>query len=198
MRSAHILPHWNWPDRVGQVTPVHVHSSGDEAELFINNKSQGRQKRGQYQYRFRWSQVKYEAGEVRVVVYKGGQEWATASVRTTGDATQLQAETYRNRKTIAADGVDLSFVSVAVADSKGDFVATAEPTVTFSVEGPGEIVSTDNGDPTDMVAFPSKSRKAFRGRALAIVRAKRGATGQIVVTAQAGNLTAATVSLSIS
>ena len=38
---AHLLPHWNWPERVGQVTPVHVYTSGDEAELFLNGKSLG-------------------------------------------------------------------------------------------------------------------------------------------------------------
>ena len=67
---AHILPHWNWPERVGQVTPVHVYTSGDEAELFLNGKSLGRKKREQNQYRLRWDEVKYEPGELRVVAYK--------------------------------------------------------------------------------------------------------------------------------
>jgi beta-galactosidase len=43
---AHILPHWNWPERVGQVTPVHVYTSGDSAELFLNGKSLGTQDEG--------------------------------------------------------------------------------------------------------------------------------------------------------
>ena len=67
---AHILPHWNWPDRVGQVTPVHVYTSGDEAELFLNGKSLGRKKKGQFEYRLRWDDVKYEPGELKVVAYK--------------------------------------------------------------------------------------------------------------------------------
>ena len=58
---AHILPHWNWPDRVGQVTPVHVYTSGDEAELFLNGKSLGRKKKGPFEYRLRWDDVKYAA-----------------------------------------------------------------------------------------------------------------------------------------
>ncbi|KAK4183150.1 glycoside hydrolase superfamily [Podospora australis] len=195
VNMAYILPHWNWPDRKGQVTPVHVFSSGDEAELFVNGKSQGRQKKAQYTYRFRWDKVAYEAGEVRVVTYKGGKEWATASIRTTGAASNLQLSTYQNRTSIKADGSDLSFVSVAVADDKGDVVPTAEPNITFSVKGPGEIVTTDNGDPTDMVAFPSKERKAFRGLALAIVRAKAGASGPITVTASASGLKTAEIVL---
>ena len=73
---AHILPHWNWPERVGQVTPVHVYTSGDEAELFLNGKSLGRKKKGQYEYRLRWDDVKYQPGELKVVAYKNGRKWA--------------------------------------------------------------------------------------------------------------------------
>ncbi|KAK4172370.1 glycoside hydrolase superfamily [Triangularia setosa] len=197
VRMAHILPHWNWPDRVGQVTPVHVYSSGDEAELFVNGKSQGRQKRAQYAYRFRWDQVTYQPGEVRVVAYKDGKDWANATVRTTGAASQLRLSTYRDRATVKADGEDLSFVSVAVVDDKGDVVPTAEPNITFSISGPGDIVTTDNGDSTDMVAFPSKQRKAFRGLALAIVRAKVGRSGTVTVTATANGLKTAEISLKV-
>ncbi|MBD0280495.1 MAG: glycoside hydrolase family 2 protein, partial [Flavisolibacter sp.] len=90
LKMAHILPHWTWPDRAGKVTPVHVFSSGDEAELFLNGKSLGRKKKGQYEYRFRWDSVVYMPGELRVVTYKNGQLWATDTVKTAGDATQLQ------------------------------------------------------------------------------------------------------------
>ncbi|KAL1872424.1 hypothetical protein Daus18300_004395 [Diaporthe australafricana] len=195
VRNAHILPHWNWPDRVGEVTPVHVFSSGDEAELFVNGESQGRQTKAGY--RFRWDNVTYEPGEVHVKTYKDGEEWAEATVRTTGEATHLRLSTYQDRTTIAADGSDLSFVSVAVSDDNDDVVHTAEPAISFSVTGPGEIVSTDNGDATDFTPFPSKERNAFRGLALAIVRAKAGASEPITITAQADGLKAAELTLDI-
>ncbi len=86
---AHILPHWNWPDRVGQVTPVHVYTSGDEAELFLNGKSLGRKKKGQYEYRLRWDDVVYQPGELKVVAYKQGKKWAQDVVTTTGPAAKL-------------------------------------------------------------------------------------------------------------
>ena len=107
---AHILPHWTWPDRIGEVTPVHVFTSGDEAELFVNGKSQGRQTKAPYQYRLRWDYVTYEPGEVKVVAYKDGEEWATSTVRTAGAPARL--ELAADRSTIAADGRDLSFVTV--------------------------------------------------------------------------------------
>ena len=89
---AHILPHWNWPERVGQVTPVHVYTSGDEAELFLNGKSLGRKKREQNQYRLRWDDVKYEPGELRVVAYKNGKKWAEDVMKTTGAAAKVVDE----------------------------------------------------------------------------------------------------------
>ena len=86
---AHILPHWTWPERAGQVTPVHVYTSGDEAELFLNGKSLGRKKKAQFEYRLRWDDVVYEPGELRVVAYKDGKQWATDSVKTAGAASKL-------------------------------------------------------------------------------------------------------------
>src|ERR1700679_2057573 len=50
---VHILPHWNWPERIGKITPVHVYTSGDEAELFLNGQSLGRRKKAKYEYRVR-------------------------------------------------------------------------------------------------------------------------------------------------
>ncbi|KAH7346972.1 glycoside hydrolase superfamily [Pyrenochaeta sp. MPI-SDFR-AT-0127] len=191
---AHIIPHWTWPDRVGQVTPVHVFTSGDEAELFVNGRSAGRQKRGQYDYRLRWDNVTYAPGSVRVVTYKNGAEWATASHQTVGSPASLNITA--DRTSISGDGQDLSFVTVTVVDEEGHTVPTASSEITFSVaSGPGEIVSTDNGDPTDETPFPSLSRKAFSGLALAIVRAKPGEQGEIVIEAKSNGLTGGQVIL---
>jgi beta-galactosidase len=183
---AHILPHWTWPDRVGQVTPVMVYTSGDEAELFVNGKSQGRKKKGDFEYRLRWDDVVYAPGELRVVAYKGGKEWATESVKTAGDASKLLLAP--DRATIANDGKDISYVTLTIADKDGQMSPRAMNLIHFTIAGPGEIVATDNGDPTDMTAFPSKDRKAFHGLALVIVRAKRGQSGEIVVTATSESL----------
>lgn len=193
LRMAHILPHWTWPDRVGQITPVHVFSSGDEAELFLNGQSLGRKQKGAYTYRFRWDSVAYQPGELRVITYKNGKPWATDTVRTTGPATQLQLTA--DRTTLKADGSDLSFITLSVVDSQGAIVPQADNAITFSLSGPGEIVATDNGDPADLIAFPSTERKAYSGLALVIVRAKPGTSGSITVTATAKGLMAARVVL---
>ncbi len=183
---AHILPHWTWPDRAGQVTPVHVYTSGDEAELFLNDRSLGRKKKERFEYRLRWDNVVYEPGELRVVAYKDGKQWATDWVKTTGAASKLLLRP--DRSTISNDGRDLCFITLTVADRDAQMVPRSMNLIHFEVSGPGEIVATDNGDPTDMTAFPSKDRRAFNGLALAIVRAKRGQSGQILVIAKSNGL----------
>lgn len=183
---VHILPHWNWPDRLGKVTPVHLFTSGDEAELFLNGKSLGKKKKGPYEYRLRWDDVVYEPGSLHAIAYKDGKLWAESNVETTGEAAKLIAEVDRNR--IRADGKDLSFITIKVVDREGLPVPTANNLITFSLQGPGEIVATDNGDPTDLVEFPSKERKAFNGLALAVIRSVEGVSDSIEVRATAPGL----------
>lgn len=188
---AHILPHWNWPERVGKVTPVHVFTSGDEAELFLNGTSLGRKVKGQYEYRLRWDDVVYAQGELKVVAYKNGALWAQDSVATTGKAFKITATP--DRSVIQSDGLDLSFVTVEVVDENGLVVPKANQNLTFSVEGPGEIVATDNGDPTSLVSFKSLKKQAFNGLCLAIVRYKPGSSGEIKLTVTADGLQSVTV-----
>ncbi len=109
LAMAHILPHWTWPQRIGQVTPVHVFTSGDEAELFLNGKSLGRKKRAQYEYRLRWDDVIYEPGELKVVAYKNNKEWATDVVKTAEAPARLDA--FADRSEIESDGIDLALPS---------------------------------------------------------------------------------------
>lgn len=192
-KMAHILPHWTWPERTGAVTPVHVFSSGDEAELFLDDVSLGRKKKGPYEYRFRWDSVIYHPGVLRVATYKNGKPWAADTVRTAGEAAQLQLTADRTH--IQTDGKDLSFITLRVLDSTGLLAPRANNPVSFEVTGPGEIISTDNGDPANLVAFSSKERNAFNGMALVIVRAKAGTTGEIKVWAISPGLTTGEVIL---
>ncbi len=184
VRMAHILPHWTWPGREGKVTPVHVYSSADEAELFVNGVSQGRKAKDGY--RFRWDDVVYAPGTVEVVTYKNGAEWARDKVRTAGKAAKLSAA-------VDYQGEDLSFVTVDVLDKAGTLVPGADNLVTFSVKGPGEIVATDAGDPTSHLSFCSHSLPAFYGKASVIVR--RTGPGAIAVTAKAKGLKSGSVKL---
>jgi len=188
---AHILPHWNWPERAGQVTPVHVYTSGDEAELFLNGRSLGRKKKEQYQYRLRWDDVKYEPGELRVVAYKNGKQWAEDVMKTTGPASKLTMKA--DRPTIRADGQDLTFVTVTIADKNGLLVPRSKNRIRFELAGPGEIVGVDNGDATSFESFQSKARNAYNGLCMVIVRAKAGQAGAIKLKAQSDGLAGAEI-----
>ncbi|MEY4917548.1 MAG: hypothetical protein RL616_1461 [Verrucomicrobiota bacterium] len=183
---AHILPHWTWPERVGQVTPVHVFTSGDEAELFLNGKSLGRKKKGAFEYRLRWDDVIYQPGTLKVVAYKNGKRWATEEVKTAGNPAKLKLKS--DRKEISADGKDLSFITVMVTDKNGLIAPRADNRIHFDIEGPGEIVATDNGDPTSFESFQSRDRKTFNGLGLVIVRGIPGQPGKIKLAATADGL----------
>jgi beta-galactosidase len=183
---AHILPHWNWPERVGKVTPVHVYTSGDEAELFLNGVSLGRKRKGPGEYRLRWDDVVYHPGELRVTAYRGGRKWAEDIVRTTGAPSQVVLKA--DRRAVRPDGRDLCFVTAAVADRDGLTVPRSHNRISFSVDGPGEIVATDNGDATCLEPFSEHDRAAFNGLALAIIRTERGKRGPITLHASSAGL----------
>lgn len=186
---VHILPHWNWPERIGQVTPVHVFTSGDEVELFLNGKLLGKKKKAALEYRLRWDDLKYEPGELKAVSYKNGKKWAEETIATTGKPASLQLEA--DRSIINADGEDLSFITVLLKDENGFTVPNATNTITFSVEGAGEIVATDNGDPAELNSFSSHERSAFAGMALVIVKGNKNQKGNIKITAKSEGLKSA-------
>ena len=183
---AHILPHWNWPERKGQVTPVHVYTSGDEAELFLNGKSLGKKKKGQYEYRLRWDEVVYQPGELKVIAYKNGVEWAEDKMVTTGKASQLSLAA--DHSAVSADGSDLVYITVRIEDKNKLPVPRSNNLVNFSIEGPGKIVAVDNGDATSHDPFQASDRKAYNGLCLVIVKADKGATGTFTVKAASKGL----------
>ena len=183
---VHILPHWNWPERVGQTTPVHVYTSGDEAELFLNGKSLGRKKKGPYEYRLRWNDVVYQPGTLEVVAYRDGKEWAHETVKTTGEPARVLLSV--DRSEIRADGLDLAFVAVVISDEEGAPVPRSHNLVQFEIEGPGEIVAVGNGDATSHEPFQAKERSAYNGLCQVIVKGRSGRPGPITVKATSNGL----------
>lgn len=183
---AHILPHWNWENRIGEVTPIHVYTSGDSAELFINGKSLGKKTKGKYEYRLRWDDVVYQPGEVKVIAYKNGRKWATDIVRTSGKATRIELDS--DNKSMQADGRDLLFVTAKIVDEEQLFVPTASNKIFFEVTGPAEIIATDNGDPTSYESFQNTFVETFNGLGLIILRSIKGKTGSITLKATSEGL----------
>ncbi|GAB2547405.1 DUF4982 domain-containing protein [Rufibacter soli] len=171
--TLHILPHWNWEGREGQTTPVFVYTNYDSAELFINGKSQGIQKKhnatSQTRYRLMWMNVKYEPGTVKVVAYgKDGKPAATQEIKTAGKPYKLVLQPDRSQ--ITADGKDLSFVTVSVVDKDGNPCPIATDQLTFSVKGAGTYRAACNGDATSLEQFHLPTMKLFSGKLVVLVQ----------------------------
>lgn len=185
--TLHILPHWNWEGREGQITPVFVYTSYPKAELFINGKSQGiREKNNatvQNRYRLMWNETVYEPGEVRVVAYDAkGNKMAEAIKRTAGKAHHLVLSA--NRDTLTANGDDLAYITIQVADKEGNIIPTDNRRITFEVKGAGAFEATANGDPTCTLSFQEPVMDLFSGAATAIVRSGNE-SGNLIFTAKA-------------
>lgn len=186
----HLFPHWNWTP--GQtVDLLAYYNNADEVELFVNGKSQGVRSKGDGEYHVMW-RVPFEPGTIKAVSRKAGKTVAEQVINTAGEPAQIRLTP--DRATIAADGNDLSFVTVEILDSDGNLCPTAVNEVTFTVEGAGQNEGVDNGNPISLERFKADSRKAMAGKALLIIR-NNGKKGDINVKAVSPGLSDATVTL---
>ena len=197
--TLHILPHWNWPGREGEVTPVFVYTSYPKAELFINGKSQGVREKNDSslftRYRLMWNETRYEPGEVKVIAYDcNNRKVAEKMVRTAGKPHHLVVTP--NRREAKAGCDDLIYFTIQVADKNGNIVPTDERTVRFKVEGAGEFLATANGDPTCLLPFQNPEMQLFSGAATAIVKVGKTA-GTLRFTVSAKGVKQATVSCAV-
>ena len=197
--TLHILPHWNWKGREGQVTPVFVYTSFPTAELFLNGRSMGVREKNdstlQTRYRLMWNEVRYEPGELKVVAYDAdGRKAAEKVVRTAGKPHHLVLTPHTT--SLKADGDDLVYITVQVADKDGNIVPTDSRLVRFAVDGAGSFEATANGDPTCLLSFRNPEMKLFSGAATAIVRSA-SSPGELHFTASARGLRPATLTLPV-
>ena len=184
--TIHLLPHWTWPSRKGQVTPVYCYTDYPEAELFVNGKSQGRIKKNPKErldrYRLRWNDVKYQPGELKVVVYDdNGKAVGQETVRTAGKPAQLKLDVWTQQEGLKADGEDLAFVTVSLVDKNGTMIPDATDRLTFTVKGAGKFRAVCNGDATSLESFTQPAMKLFSGQLVAIVQAGKK-SGNLTLT----------------
>ena len=206
VETLHILPHWNWEGREGEVTPVFVYTNYPSAELFINGKSQGKRTKDltvtidnskcdsvgsttfkrQQRYRLMWMDTKYELGTVKVVAYDAnGKAVAEKEIHTAGKPYAIKLEADRTK--IAADGKDLSFVTVSVVDKDGNLCPLADNEIKFKVKGKGYYRAGANGNPASLESFQKPQMKVFSGMMTAIVSSTEEA-GEIVLEASSKGL----------
>ena len=206
--TLHIAPHWSWgKEMIGKNVPVQVYTDFDEAELFINGKSQGRRTKnhtpnanaGQEstnpnakgaaapnldRYRLRWmDDVKYEPGEVKVVAYgKDGKVAMEEVVKTAGKPEKLKMDVWTAGKQMKADGNDLAYITISMTDADGNLCPNANDQLTFNVEGEGTFKCVCNGDATSLESFTEPKMKLFNGMLVLTIQSTSKA-GSIKVTA---------------
>jgi len=201
---VHVLPHWNWANRIGEIIPVVAYTNAEEVELFVNGISQGRKVKGvdkmripvtlRYKkkmkhfdspYRLTWD-VEYQPGDIKVVAYTNGKVVAEKQIYTAGIAAQVKLTA--DRSELTADGYDLSYITVDVLDKDGHLVPDADNLIHFTVEGAAEVAAVGNGDSATVEPFIADYRRAFNGKAVLIIRTIKGQTGDITVGAYSKEL----------
>ncbi len=196
-KMLHILPHWNWPDRLGQNVPVYCYTNYPKAELFVNGKSMGVKQKDKNtknnRYRIIWNDVVYEPGEIKVVAYDANDKpVAEEIIKTAGEPYSIKLTADRN--TVKANGKDLIYVTVDILDKQGNFCPRANNFLFFKVEGAGNLRALCNGDAIDQTAFVSSYMRVFNGKLVAVVEPGLDA-GEITVQVSGGLLQAQKIKL---
>lgn len=186
----HVLPHWNWPDRLGQNVPVYCYTNYPKAELFVNGKSMGvkqKDKANKYtRYRLMWKDVVYQPGEIKVVAYDANNKAVAEQVIKTAGSTYSVRLT-ADRTTIKSGGKDLSFVTVEVVDKEGNLCPRASNLLFFEVSGNGKLKAVCNGNAIDQTSFGSNYMNTFNGKIVAIIESGEAA-GEVVLNVSGGKL----------
>ncbi len=195
--TLHVLPHWTWPGREGQRTPVFVYTSYPCAELFVNGVSRGlryKNRDGSLEERFRliWDDVDYVPGEIRVVAYDSdGTPCMERTLRTAGRPKSLELSVDR---TEIHGPDDLAFITVRAVDDRGEPVPDADNYVKIKVKGEGRFKAVANGDPTCLESFQNPGMHLFHG-ALGLIVEGSPAAGEIVVELSSPGLKKTTMKL---
>jgi beta-galactosidase len=198
--TIHILPHWNWENRIGQNVPVFVYTNGDAAELFLNGKSLGKRsknpksKNAIERFRLMWNEVVYQPGTLKVVVYKEGQILGEKTLKTAEKPTQIRLSP--DKKTLKADGNDLSYVLIEALDSEGNLCPLADAKIDIQVSGEGKLKAVGNGNPQSFEPFHSQTVQLFYGKAMLIVGSEMK-TGTVKINATSKDLKGENVVLKV-
>jgi beta-galactosidase len=190
--TVHILPHWNWEAGKAGKIPVFVYTSGDCAELFLNGKSLGIQRKKPWsdksieRFRLMWPEVDYQPGELKAVAYREGTIIGENTVKTAGKPVRIRLTP--DRPVIHADGMDLSYVLAEACDSDGNCCPLAGNKIEISISGPGRIAGVGNGDPHSLDPFQGNTVNLFYGKAMIILGSGLD-RGNLKITAASEGLT---------
>lgn len=181
---VHILPHWTWKGKKGEVIPVWTYSNADEVELFLNGKSLGA-KSNRGEMNLSWD-VPYSPGTLRAVAKNAGAVVAKSEIKTASKPAKI--EVLADGVDFKADGESCVHVEINVVDEDGNLVPDADNLIHFKIEGPARNIGVENGDPLDLASSKINQRKAFNGKCLLILQSLNEKEGRITVEASSEGL----------
>lgn len=179
-------PKWKYDDNEAIV--VQTYTNCEEAELFLNGKSLGKQKLADYTETdniIKWL-VPYTKGELKVIGYNKGKK-ATEYVLNTTDATLSKIKVETTKKSLNADGYDVAVVTIKLLDKNGNLIVDKDQEVVFDLSGPVTNLGVDNGWEMSVQPHKTNSVKTHLGQAALIIQSTQK-TGKIKVSVSGGKV----------
>jgi beta-galactosidase len=183
---------WTWPNNVGKNIQVEVYSKYPSVRLFLNNELISEKQTGKEEEFKATFTLPYSNGILKAVAYDNDVEKDSVILKSAGKAEKIRLKADRTK--IWTNGQDLSYVTVEITDKNGTINPNAENSLSFSVDGPGMIVGVDNANLKDSTSYVNKTRNAWHGRALVIIKSTKEA-GEIVLKAESPDLDDTTLSI---
>jgi len=167
---------WTWPGREGKEMQVEVYSRYPKVRLYLNDQLVGEKSCTEAEEFKATFSLPYRPGVLKAVGVGSGD---AVVLRTAGEPVAIRLSA--DRKKLAADGQGLSYVAIELVDKDGVVNPNADNRLVFKVEGPGTLAGIGNGDLKDTDRYVGNTRKAWHGRALAVVRSTHR-QGKITLT----------------
>ena len=176
---------WNHQGYENKPLDIVIYSSCEEVELFLNEKSLGKKLTNKgTKFLANWD-VPYQAGTLKAVGYTNNKQVNISKLQTAASTQTINM--VADRSQINANGQDLSYVQITLADENGIVNPKAENLVKFEISGPGEIVAVGNGKPTSLESYQLPQRKAWQGKCLVVIKSTKNA-GKVILKATADGL----------
>lgn len=178
---------WDWPGYEGQEIEVEVYARTPRVRLYLNDRLIGEKETGAEQKFKALFSLPYAPGKLRAVGVNGKVEDPSdvCLLQTASNPYAIKMSADRNQ--IHADGQDLCFINVEVVDNEGVINPNADDLMEFEVKGAGKLIAVCNADIKDLSSYQGTKRKAWKGRAMVVVRSN-GKKGKISVVATSSKL----------
>ena len=183
----------NWDYREGQSVRVVCYTNGEEAELFLNDEKIGERKAYDPDTAIIFWDIRYQPGELKVVVYREGKAVAEDALKPSGTPCALKVT---SASTEVAGKYGVAILPVEVVDAQGQWVYNARNKITCTVTGNGKLLGIENASGDASENFLDNEAACNHGRLLAYVEALEGA-GTMTVSFTAEGLESAVVELRI-